>query len=153
WHNSAYRRDLLVAMGEQLDFLLTADTLIQATLLEQGHRLTMAPAAATRHCNASLPMPHWVALFWGNRLFGATRAIREKWSVPRRLMYALAFPAIAILRFRRGLKICFAVRGRKPPYVRLLPALLASSCVAAAGEAVGYIFGLGGTLRRRSYYE
>jgi len=154
WHNSAYRREILLAFGDRLDFLLQADSLIQAALADQGHRFVMTPYAATNHCNHSLLQPHWKALYWGNRLYGATRAIREEWPAVRRLFYAAAWPAIVGFRAWRAVRICFALRDDQIRYRTLLPLLLAGAIVAAIGEVWGYLFGLGrNTLRRRSYYE
>lgn len=154
WHNSAYRREILLAFGDRLDFLLEADSLIQAALADQGHRFTMTPHAATDHCNHSLLRPQLKALYWGNRLYGATRAIGEEWPTVRRLSYAAAWPAITALRAWRAVRTCLALRDHRIRYGTLLPLLLAGSMVAAAGEVWGYLFGLGrNTLRWRSYYE
>ena len=154
WHNSAYRRDVLLAFGDRLDFLLQADSLLQAALVEQGHRLAMSAEAVTEHCNYSLLRPHWVALFVGNRLYGATRAMREDWPALRRLVYAAAWPAIVALRTGRAVRTGFGLRGQRLRYHTLLPLLLAGAIVAAGGEAWGYLFGLGAaTLRIRSYCE
>jgi|SRR5579871_911029 len=154
WHNSAYRRDLLLAFGDRLEFLLRADSLVQAALADQGHRFAITPHAATDHCNYSLLGPHWIALYWGNRLYGATRATREKWTAGRRLFRAAAWPAIVGLRLWRAARICLTLRDDRIRYRTLIPMLLASAMVAATGEVWGYLFGLGrNTLRRRSYYE
>jgi hypothetical protein len=154
WHNSAYRRESLMGFGDRLDFLLLADSLIQTALAEKGHRFVMTPEAATNHCNHSLLEPHWKALYWGNRLYGATRAIREEWPAARRILYAAAGPAIFGVRAWRALRICFSLRDQQLRYATLLPLLLAGSLVAATGEVWGYLFGLGpNTNRRRSYYE
>ena len=154
WHNSAYRRDILIAFGDRLDFLLQADASVQAALADEGHRFAMTPDAATNHCNHSLLRPQWIALYWGNRLYGANRATREHWPIARRLFYAAAWPAIVGLRAWRALRICLGLRGHRLRYHTLLPLLLAGAVVAAVGEVWGYLFGLGRkTLRRRSYYE
>jgi Glycosyl transferase family 2 len=154
WHNSAYNREVLLAFGDRLDFLMQADSLIQAAMADQGHRFVMTPHAATNHCNHSLLPPHWKGLYWGNRLYGATRATREKWTAVRRISYAAAWPAIILLRAWRAARICFALNDEQIRYRTLLPLLFAGAIVAAAGEVWGYLFGLGhNTLRRRSHYE
>ena len=154
WHNSAYRREILLAFGDRLDFLLRADSLVQAALVEQGHRFVMTPDAATKHCNHSILSHQLKALFCGNRLYGATRAMREKWPAPRRILYAAAWPAIVALRVWRAARICFFLRDDQLRYRTLLPLLLAGAMVAASGEIWGYLFGLGhNTLRRWSHYE
>lgn len=154
WHNSAYRRDVLLALGDRLDFLLEADSLIQTELVEQGHRFSITPDAATHHCNHSLLGRQLIALYWGNRLYGATRATREKWPFRHRMFYAAAWPAIASLRLWRALRVCFSLRDRRIRYATLLPLLFIGAMVAATGEVWGYLFGLGRkTLRERSFCE
>ena len=154
WHNSAYRRDVLLALGDRLALLLRSDTALQVELARQGHRFAMTPLAATAHCNYSLLVPHWVGLYWGNRLYGATRATSEGWPLLRRLAQGAAWPAIVGLRAWRAVRNCLALHDERIRYVSVLPLLLVGSVVAATGEISGYWFGLGSNaLRRRTYAE
>ncbi|MBZ5604542.1 MAG: hypothetical protein LAO79_19750, partial [Acidobacteriia bacterium] len=154
WHNSAYRREILLSFGDRLDFLLQADSALQSALARQGYRFSMAAQASTEHWNSSVLRHQLIALFWGNRLYAANRATLDNWGFPRRLLYAISWPAIAALRLWRACRICFSLGDRRLRYSTLLPVLAAGACVAAAGEACGHLFGLGPhTLRRRCHYE
>lgn len=154
WHNSAFRRDALLELGDRLDFLLQADSALMAALASRGHRFALTPDAATEHCNTSQLWPCWFGLFWGNRLYGANRATSENWPLLRRLFYALCWPAIVALRFGRGVRVCCSLHDRRVRLSGVVPLLVGGSMVAASGEAWGYLAGLGRrTLRRRAHYE
>ena len=51
-HNSVYKRDLLLALDD-LDELMTADTIMHAELRARGHELYLEPAARVDHLNVS----------------------------------------------------------------------------------------------------
>ncbi|MDX1531991.1 MAG: glycosyltransferase, partial [Rhodothermales bacterium] len=52
-HNSTYKRDLLLAYGDDLADMLEAETLLHWDLRARGHRLLHTPAARTHHVNYS----------------------------------------------------------------------------------------------------
>ena len=54
WHNSAYKRDLLLAFGDNLGTLMDFEGDLLHALRQQGHRFYLEPAAQTRHQNVEL---------------------------------------------------------------------------------------------------
>lgn len=153
WHNSAYRRDVLLELGDQLPLLLEADSALQQAILARGQRLALEPSAFTLHCNISRPSSHVLALFWGNRLYGLTRALAERWTLPRRLLYAAAWPLIAAMQFKRAAGHCLRLRRSAVPRLPVLAILILSALAAATGEVAGYLLGAGQTLTRRLHIE
>ncbi|MGZ8211802.1 MAG: glycosyltransferase family 2 protein [Burkholderiales bacterium] len=147
-HHSAYPTAALRALGPELADLLQMDHHLQERLRAGGGRLFLEPSAQAAHTNVSRPLAHWGSQFHGSRLYGATRATHGRWPAYRRGLYAAAFPAIAVLRLVR---VCRLLRDLRS--VPLLPLLTIAATIAAAGEAWGYLFGIGSSLARRADQE
>jgi hypothetical protein len=129
-HNSAYKRELLLACGPELEALMEIETMFHWELHRAGHRFYVEPRAAIAHVNVSLPSA-WLAERWhAGRVFAASRA--------RRLVFVAGSPLIPLLRFRR-----IVGQIRRAGLGRRLPVLLTSLIVSAAGEMVGYAAGAG----------
>ncbi len=139
-HNSSYKRDVLLTLDAELPTLAATEYLLHRRLRAMGHELAMAPAARVRHVNVSRPGAALRESYFAGRLFAAAR--REGWTRRRRLLYALAFPALALVRLRRhaGDARRVAAPGGKLVLVPMLAGLVAS----AIGEAAGYVAGDGG---------
>ena len=149
-HNSSYKRDVLLAYGERLEEMLEAESILHWDLRQRGSAVAMAPAATTRHENFSRLTPSFALRFGGGRLFAASRA--AGWSWWRRAAYAVASPAIPIVRARRTYRHLRRVpdaHGR----AGLRPLIFFLLAVDAIGECAGYLFGLGDQPRRLSEIE
>lgn len=147
-HNSSYKRDILLAYGSQLEAMLDAESVLHWNLRAQGHQLYLESSARTLHLNYSLLRPTIPLRFFGGRLFAASRA--RAWSVPRRLLYALASPLIPFVRLRRILRDLHRA-GRLT--FRGLPLLTIALTSDAAGEMIGYLFGSGEAMGRLTDME
>ncbi len=76
WHNTSYKRALLLEYGSELASMLIVEGILFDDLRSRGHTLHLEPAAQTNHVNISL-LSSWVRhAFWGGRLFGAMRATK-----------------------------------------------------------------------------
>jgi hypothetical protein len=131
-YNATFRRSLLA--GGSL-----AETLSPGPALEQFVRSRGAavvseaePAGAVAHLNVDRPFP-WIDERFSGGFVMATHRCRG-WSPWRRLVFAAAFPAIAVT---------LTVRGRRslhPGVARgAFAALAVGSLLYAAGEACGYL--------------
>ncbi len=153
WHNTSYKRDLLLEYGPELPSLLSVEGFLQENLAARGHQLYLAPMAKVSHVNISLASFMLAHAFVGGRLFGALRARYGKWSPLRRLLYIAATPLIPLIRLRRT---CREIR-RIGEQDRLLPRALPALCVGltfhALGELAGYAFGPGNVEQQYSSYE
>jgi hypothetical protein len=153
WHNTSYRRELLLAFGDQLPALFTVEGFLQERLVAQGYQLTLAPLAKVQHVNVSLPSCTFQHALLGGRLFGASRVRNGHWTLSRRCMYILAAPLVPAVRL---LRTCRDIR-RIGEQERLLPRILPILCIAlschALGELLGYAFGPGNGEQRYSIYE
>jgi len=78
-------------------------------------------------------------------MYGGLRCAFGAWSLPRRIVYAGGSPLIPLLRLRRVLPQMRRTRAGGSLIPRVLPVMAMILAVHAAGEAVGYLFGMGKT--------
>ena len=150
YHNMSYRRDALLELSDQLSELMLAELFLHRALRARGHKFWIEPAAATRHVNSSRLAPALRHAWLGGRLYGGLRCGFDSWSLARRIIYAGGSVLIPLLRLRRVIPEIrrTRVRGLLP---RILAPMVPILMVHAAGEAAGYLFGIGGT--RTAYSE
>jgi hypothetical protein len=150
-HNSAYRRDLLLELGDELPALLEAEYLLHAHLRAHGHRLLLEPAARVRHLNLTRLRPMLVERFNGGRRFAAARA--RSLSPLRRLAYVVGSPLIPALRLRRILRDVdrFGLRAELRPVA--MAWLLLGVIIGTVGEVAGYVAGPGRSMPRLALLE
>ena len=149
WHNSSYKRQLLLDYGDELASLLVVEGTLLDDLRARGHRFYLEPTAKTYHVNISR-LASWVKhAFLGGRLFGATRAQQKRWPLWRRLVYIGGSPLIPLVRLRRTLRLIRQQPLRRELMPCILPAVISGLLPHAVGEAIGYAFGLG---RAEEYY-
>jgi hypothetical protein len=152
WHNTSYKRQLLLEYGPELASMLIVEGILFDDLRAKGHILHFEPAAQTNHVNISILSSLIRHAFWGGRLFGAMRAQKNNWPVWKRLVYIAGSPLIPIMRLyktvRRGREV-----GKDALLPRLIPAVLAGLLPHAMGEVTGYALGVGRAAERSSYFE
>jgi hypothetical protein len=152
WHNTSYKRHLLLEYGSELESMLIVEGILFDDLRAKGHTLYFEPAAQTNHVNFSILSSYVRHAFWGGRLFGAMRAQKKHWSVWRRLVYIAGSPLIPVIRFYKTVqRIRLVGKGRLLPGI--IPAVLTGLIPHALGEATGYAFGVGHAAKRYSYFE
>lgn len=141
-NNTAYRRDVLLQLGDELADLLTADTVLQWRILADGHRLFLESAARIRHLNPTSLGNCLRAEFYYHWPFAGVRSAIEGWSFWRRLRYVLLSPAIPWLRLRRALRLNAAKHMiRRADLTRRIPQLILIFHAAVAGQLVGLLLG------------
>jgi hypothetical protein len=151
WHNTSYKKEALLAQGESLDLLLEAEGILQERLRARGGRLFLERAARTRHANVSRLSSFSPDCYWGGRLYGAVRSADWRWF--RRLFYAAASPAIWLKRAHGSLRHAFRIEGGGRVPGRYIPVIVACEAVAAMGEAVSYVTGMGRAAERKGEME
>ena len=150
-HNSSYKRDVLLQYGPELDSLMEAETVLFWDLRRRGYKLLVEPAARVNHTNFSRLGPYLSVMWHLGRSFAGKRA--EPWSFPRRVAYAVASPAIPLIR---GKHIMAAAMENGIPLGRLLssaPAMLAGLTVDFVAQATGAVFGGGSSTARLTAFE
>ena len=153
-HNSAYRRDVLIGLGSDLDSLLLSDTLLQWRLAKQGHQFFYEPAAYIGHL---YPTSLAIALrdvFFYHRCFGALRVQFDGWPASKRAAHTLLWPAIPLVRVVRI--SAFVARKRSyafPELIRNLHWLGILTAGLAAGQALGVARGMGNAADMFTEYE
>jgi hypothetical protein len=135
--NAAYRRDAIEACRTVWAEGFW-ETEVDAWLRRQGQRLRLTPEMVVRQ-GASLGFLRFCA----NRFRHGIRSGREraeKFSLPGRLVWALAFPAAAAVILNRIRRLASS-RGRAEGFRRALPLLPVFLLVWTAGEGIGYLRG------------
>ena len=74
-HNSAYRKDLLLAYGDRLEGLFEVEAVIQRDLREKGHRMLLEPKARTNDLNFSRLSSALYLRFHAGRSFAGHRTM------------------------------------------------------------------------------
>jgi hypothetical protein len=148
-HNSAYRRDVLVALGPKLEHVLELESpwLWQET--ERGATLLCVADARSHHFNFSVLGPALPLRFHGGRVFGSNRA--SDWSLPKRVVWAAALPLIIAIRWKRALEQAAQFMPRQSlRFHAVVPLLLTADSL---GEITGYLLGAGGAMQSISGLE
>ena len=140
-HNSAYKREILLSCGSDLEAMMEIETILHWALHRRGHRFYVEPRAATYHVNVSLPSV-WLAERWhAARVFAAARS--RDWSWARRLLYTIGSPVIPLIRTRRIIQQIRRAGLHRRLLPGILPVLVISLIVSAVGEMIGYAAGAG----------
>lgn len=151
-HNASYRRDTLLAFGDDLPELYRSERVLQFEIEARDGEMMLVAGPRMAHYNFSRWRPMIVHAFTGGRLFGAQRC--RAWGWPRRLLYIAAaplIPAIRLLRIGRDLR-------ESPPdfwtaLVGGLPAIAFTLSLHALGEVAGYALGLGNAAVQYAPFE
>ncbi len=139
-HNSSYKKAALLTFGDRLATALQSESNMQWELAQTSdHQFYLETEFAHKHLNYSLLSTSLGLRFACGRLFGGNRFPRGD---AKRLLYALATPAIFIVRFRRLLAMMARTKDQKPP-ITVYPTVLALLLVDVLGEGVGYVLGPG----------
>jgi len=149
-HNSSYKRDVLLAYGEQLDSLMQAESVLHRYLRARGYQLWLESSTYTSHSNFTAWTPWIKAQYHAGRQFAATWA--QPWSWLRRLLFTIGSPGIPWLRLWRIQK---QIRRAQAAgfFIRLLPMLLAGLLVNGLGQMVGYAAGVGDSIEKVTEHE
>jgi hypothetical protein len=137
-YNGAYRRDVLLALGDRLDDLLDVNNEeLWAILQRQGYHSCFIRDARTNHVNAT---KLWVMLrirFFAGALLGAQRA--RRWTWLRRLAYIAGSPLIsAVLVWRARSNIRFGAPEQRLPLGTML-GIAVGAVTKTIGEVMGYL--------------
>lgn len=152
--NSAYKREVLLALDSDLPSLLQSEILLMWKLVEQGYEIGIDPAIKFRHINETSLRQLGRGYYWMHRSFGHARAQSYRWSWATRLARVLATPLLPWVRLMRYTRL--ALRDR-PDDLRIIcrhaPALVIAQYFSALGMAVGYLLGPGDSARQFTQYE
>lgn len=149
-HNSSYKRDILLSLGEELKIFMQAESVLHRYLVARDYRLFLETSTCTTHLNFDTWSAWIPARYHTGRQFASTWA--HSWSRARRLFFTLASPMIPWVRLWRIQK---RVCRREPPVfqIRLLPIMLVGLLVEGLGHLIGYVAGAGDSIEKVAKYE
>ncbi len=152
-HNTSYRREALVPLGNNLAPLMGREGLVLKELLSRGGRLHFASAAKVSHINPSTLRSTAVLRFDAGRLYGARRATEALWPVWKRAIYAAMSPLIPLVRYHRMRTELFTDADPAVTEAKYGWAVLVGLIFDAAGQAAGYLYGAGNAPQRLAVFE
>jgi len=137
-YNTAYRREVLLSLGDNLPAALDpSEESLWPLLMSRGHRAALASDARILHLNVGTFTTLIREKFCVGVVLGTCRSAR--WSPLRRLFYFVASPLIPIVLFWRVLR-----GARHWPSDTLLTSAIPGVLIAALAKAVGEIIGYAG---------
>jgi hypothetical protein len=140
-HNGAYRRDLLLALGPEMETALSHGDRLSLHLHTSGFRSYFQPAARIDHLNISQPLAWLGERFVFGLQIAGQRAARWPWH--RRLLYLLGSPLIPVVILARIAPGVNRIRKDVALPLGTIPALVLGAVVSTLGEALGYARGAG----------
>jgi len=143
-HNTAYRRDALLALGDHLESSLEAGWQLQDELRARGALCYLESSAVIAVVNPEATGPFVRDFRRLGRRFAAQRA--RRWPTGMRLLFAAGSPLIPLVRLGRVVHTSI-LQERGTTLWRELPAVVLGLSASAAGEAAGYLFGPGSPTR------
>jgi hypothetical protein len=141
-HNVAYKREVLLELGDELGPSLTHGDRLAVLFRERGHATQFHPAARIDHLNVARWAPWLTERLHTGLVISGRRAAR--WSLLRRLVYCCGsplVPAVLLRRVAEGVR-CAARETRLP--AGTFGAIVIGTIVSAAGEMIGYARGTPG---------
>lgn len=151
-HNVSYKRDVLLAYDDVLEQMLERGSDFHARLKAAGHRFYLVPGRVY-HMNPSLLRSVWSLRFEAGRLYGFQRAEQEQWPTWKRVLYAGGAPLIPLVRLRWFKRTMVDEGPYRTLWPQILPATMVGLAADAAGQAFGYVNGLGDALQKLADFE
>ena len=149
-HNTSYKREVLLGLGDRLEQLLEAETVLHWELRAGGQRLYLESAARVAHTNFSLWRSWLPVQYLAGRVFAGARVRAMPWW--RRAVFATGSPLIPWLRLWRIWRTARSPELR-PYFGRCLHALVIGLLLDGVGQLTGYLAGTGRALDRVARFE
>jgi hypothetical protein len=135
-HNTAFRREVLLPLGDSLPTALdSSKEALWPLLMSHGHRAAFASDALILHLNVGKFRNLIREKFCQGAALGTHRSAR--WSTLRRLFYIVASPLIPIVLLERVLRGARHWPSNKLP-TSAIPGVLVGALAKAAGEVITY---------------
>jgi hypothetical protein len=139
-YNTAYRRDVLLALGDRLaEALEPLAELLRTMLVERGYRVWFEPAAKIDHLNVARFVDMLRENFFEGLLVADSRA--RRWSWRRRLAYFLASPLVPVVLVWRVMGLWRRTDVAVGLPSGTLPLIVVAAVVKGVGEALGCLVG------------
>ena len=150
-HNTSYKREVLEDLGDDLENMLEAETVLHQRLAAQGCSLHTEPKAVVSHVNFAL-LDSWAdAQFLNGRMFAGIRC--QDWGIGKRLLYFVGSPAIPLVRTARSLDSLQRAPMSGAMKIKTLFGLLFGMAVDGFGQMLGYAAGPGSARDRLARLE
>lgn len=153
-HNSSYRRELLLRLGDELASLLRVESVLCQRLTRDGARLYLEPRVRFVHLYETSLRSNARVYFLYNRYLAVARAEANRWPAWKRMVYIAGSP---LMPLHYLVKFFGVVRSERPDLLRHAivgtPRILVAQLAAAMGHTIGLVAGVGNAEAEFSEYE
>jgi hypothetical protein len=149
-HNSSYKKTIMLTLGNELETLMEAESVLHRHLKAKGYELYLESGTCTSHFNFDTWSAWIPARYYTGRQFASTWS--HSWSWPRRLLFTSASPLIPWVRLWR-VQSCVRRGQNRWFLLRLLPIMLSGLLVEGVGHMLGYAAGAGDSVEKVGKYE
>ncbi len=139
--NVAYKRDVLLDIGDNLASALSHGDDLAVALHARGHRAYFEPSAKLDHANISQPVGWFQQRYLCGRMVAASR--KARWPRSKSLMYICASPLIPFVVLSRLIRPVKSLAQSRTLPLATPPLLIAGAIARAIGEVIGYALGPG----------
>jgi len=150
-NQSCYRREILLAYGQDLADALEAESLLHWDLVDKGYQLRLEPKVAVGHINPTRLCSLMEEHYHGSRIFAYLRARHQ--SAFRRFVYTAGSPLIPLIRIHRIFQETREARLNIRILWKAIVPTTINLCTGAIGEMAGYAFGVGESRQRLVLFE
>lgn len=144
FHNTAYRRNIIMKYNNELNTLLAPELLLQWRLRQDGYHLLLEPGMKIFHYYETDIFTMWHANHNAAQTFAANWSRLYSWSVWMRTIRIFGIPLMPLIR---AFKLLRNLAKHRPDqlgrYLKGLPVMLISHTADATGEFLGLLFGAG----------
>ncbi|MCS6800671.1 MAG: hypothetical protein RMM58_09965 [Chloroflexota bacterium] len=152
-HNTAFRREALVALEPRLPHLLADEALLHRALRDRGGGLFAEPSFRWSHLSDNRYAARIRALWCLNRSAGDAFRKSFPLSPLRRALWLGRLPLQPFVRTVRLLIAVWPSSRQRMIVLRRLPIVLCSNCLNAMAQFIGYCFGAGTAGQRFADFE
>ena len=135
-YNAAYRRPVLLELGDELASAFAHGDQLSIMLRAAGHQVYFEPSAKLAHVNIAQPW-HWIKERYLAGLLIANARSR-RWPLSRRLFYLLGSPLIPLVLLWRLLPAIRRSKREAPLTSMTMPLVGLGMVLKAIGEFAGY---------------
>jgi len=152
--NSAFKRDVLLRYGDELESMLFADLVLQWKMRADGYQLYYQPSVKMAHKNENTLRSLATGVFYWNWCFGHLRARVAGWNIFRRALWIAMSPLLPWVRLAKMWRRVLIDKGVPfTQFLRDVPFVVTINHISAAGQVVGLLRPLGKGAREFSEFE
>ncbi len=152
-HHISYKKEVLQKFRNNLSELLENEAIMINELKKNGYRTFLESSVCSHHICISKMSSFVKSEFYGGRQFAAIKSKYGGWGLIRKVIYIGGSPLRPLSKLFRILLDTHRTKNWMNFMFLILPVLVPALISSAAGEVVGYVFGIGESSALRTDVE